>query len=364
MSEKVPEIAQGTHRLEDAATLFIGKTVYEGWEDLKVTRELNSVASDFQLQIVDKWRVDQEPWRLVPGELAHVHLGKQSIITGYIDKVEASVDKSRRSVTVSGRSKTADLVDCSVIGENQFSGLTIKEIAEKLCEPFGIKVTLNGNAGAVFPSIVVQQSETVFALLDRLARERKLLMYPTHEGNLVISEKGTLRASNEIRQGVNYLSGKSTFDYSNRFSKYVIKGQNLGFLGTAEQSTSPMGEATDEGVSRYRPLLIVAENTVDGESSADRANYEAELRAAKALTAEVQVQGWFQSDGKLWDINQIVFVDAGFLGIRRRMLIQKVEFNKSNAGTTTSISLIREDAYGFKKKIKKEDPLGWTKFTK
>lgn len=364
MSERVPEISQGVHRVLDAATLFVGKTVFEGWEDIKITRELNSVASDFQLQVVDKWRPDQEPWRIVPGELCHVHLGKQSVITGFVDKVEASVNKTSRSITVTGRSKTADLVDCSVVGPGQFTNLSILDIAKTVCEPFGISVQLNADAGASFPSIVLQQGETAFALLDRLARERKLLMYPSHEGNLIISGAGTLRASNEIRQGVNYLSGRSTIDYSNRHSRYIVKGQGLGFLGSPEQATSPQGEATDSGITRYRPLILMAENATNGESSGDRATYEANMRAAKALTAEVQVQGWFQSDGKLWDVNQLVFVDAGFLGIRRRMLIQKVVFNKNNGGTTTDISLIREDAYSFKKNVKKEDPLGWTKFVK
>lgn len=364
MSDRVPNISQGLRNIPDAVSVFIGNKIYEGWEDAKITRELNSAASDFQLTVTDKWRVNEEPWRIAAGDTVHIHIGQKSILTGYVDKVQPSISATTKSIAISGRSKTSDLVDCSVEGSNQFSGLTIKEIADKVCAPFGVKVSMVGNSGGSFAVITLQQGETVFALLDRLARERKLLMYPSYDGNLVLSEKGSRRASSDIVQGVNLLSGNASHDNSNRFSKYTTKGQNLGFLGEAPQSTAPTGQASDSGVTRYRPLIVLAENTVSDQSSGDRAAYERDLRAAKALTAEVQVQGWFQEDGTPWEINQLVFLDSGFLGLRRRMLIQKVEFNKGNAGTTTALSLVREDAFGFAKTIKKEDALGWVKYTK
>jgi len=364
MSERGPSVSQGTHTLPDAVTLFVGNKVYEGWEDVKITRELNSAASDFEVQVTDKWRPDEEPWRIAAGEAVHIHVGTHSILTGYVDKVSPSFSRTTKSIVVQGRSKTGDLVDCSVEGPSEYQGLTVKEMADKVCKPFGISVSLIGDVGAAFPKITLQQGETVFALLDRLCRERKLLMYPTYEGNLVISSLGTSVAASEIRQGVNILGGSGTHDNSNRFSKYLVKGQNMGFLGDKEQAVGALGEATDSGITRYRPLILLAENNASDQSSQDRASYEAGLRAGKALTAQVSVQGWFQSNGKPWEINQLVFVDSGFLGLRRKMLIQKVQFNKSGAGTLTEISLIREDAYGFKKNLKKEDPLGWTKFLK
>ncbi len=95
---------------------------------------------------------------------------------------------------------------------------------------------------------------------------------------------------------------------------------------------------------------------------ANRAEYERELRAAQSLEVEVEVQGWFQESGKLWDVNQFVRVDVGFLGVRRQMLIKKVDFNKGGGGTTATLTLGLEDSFNFVgKNKKKEADMGWTK---
>lgn len=364
MSERVPRVTEKTNVIPDAVTLFVGKTIFEGWEDLSVTRELNAAASDFQLQLVDKWRVDQEPWRVQPGDAVHIHVGKQSLLTGYVDKMEASVSANQRSVSVMGRSKTGDIVDCSADAAG-LTGLNIQEVATKLCSPFGVKVVMRGQPGSSFDTVQIQQGETVFAVIDRLARQRKLLVYPSYDGNLVFEAEGTRKARAELRQGVNVLNGTARFDNSNRHSTYIVKGQNIGWVESVEEKTSgPSGEASDAGVARYRPLIVMAEGTVDDGSSEDRAAYEAGVRRAKSLEVEVQVQGWFQPDGSLWEINERIFVDIGFLGVRRQMLVKKVTFSKNGSGTTATLTLILAGAFDFKKEKKKEDPLGWTKFTK
>ncbi len=364
MSARVPNVFEKNNLVDDAVTLFVDKVIYEGWEDVKITRELNSAASDFTLQLTDKWRAEQEPWRVQPGQALHIHIGKKSILTGYVDKMEVSISKDARDVTITGRSKTGDLVDCSVTGEQAFSNINLADLAKKLCSPFGISVVMKSDSGAAFESVVVQTGETVFSLLDRIARQRKLLMYPSYDGNLVFEQRGTTKTKVEIRQGVNLLSGSGKFDNSNRYSQYSVVGQNIPWLSSAEKSVTPNGTATDAGITRFRPYILSAEATVDDGTSGDRAGYEAEIRAAKAMEVQVQVQGWYQAPNEPWEINQLVFADIGFLGVRREMLIKKVEFNKGNGGTTTTLSLIRKDAYGFKRAVKKEDPLGWVKFAK
>jgi prophage tail gpP-like protein len=241
----------------------------------------------------------------------------------------------------------------------------LQDLATKLLAPFGITAVFKTSPGDPFPSITVEPGQTVFQLLDKMARQRKILMYPSYDGNLVFAPQAESKAATALVQGVNILNGKATFDNTNRFSSYTTKGQNLAFLGTAAQGIGVQGKATDEGVTRYRPMILMAEHSLDDQKSEDRASYEAHLRAAKSLEVELQVQGWFQQDGTPWEINQLVRVDSGFLGVRRQMLVKKVTFNKSGSGTVTSLELTRNDAFLFASKVvKKEDPLGWTKFVK
>lgn len=361
MSERVPNIFNKTDQVIDAVSLFINKKVFEGWEDVQITRELNVLASDFQLKLTDKWQADKEKFTIQPGDQCHVHLGKKSFLTGWVDSMALSISSNERSITASGRSRTADLVDCSVTGENEFSGLNLKEIATKACAPFNIPVVFNAAPGDVFEKITIQQGETVFGLLDRLTRQRKLLMFPDYEGFLVFAGAGTKRSPVQLIEGVNVLTGSATFDNSERYSSYMVKGQNLTFLGEPEQSASPSGEATDEGITRYRPLIVVGETSTDDGASGDRAAYEAGLRAAKALEVDVVVQGWLRSDGTPWEINEVVACDIGSLGVRRNLLVKKATFNKNNSGTTVTLTLIRPDAFDFTVKVKKDKEIGWLK---
>lgn len=361
---KAPAVTEKGKVLDDAVTLFINKQIYSGWEDVRITRELNAAAGDFQVRLTDRWKPEQQSWSVQSGDGVHIHMGKQSVLTGWIDTVNPSFNATKRSIVVSGRSKTCDIVDCSVTGPNQYSDIDLQTLAQKVCSPFEVPVYFRASPGAKFSSIIVKQGETVFNLLDRHARQRKLLMIVNYEGGLEFVNVGGKRAGTEIRQGVNVLSGSANSDKTNRFSEYIVKGQNLNFLGEPEQSSSPEGKFTDEGVTRFRPYVVVNDGTTDGKTAEDRAQYEANIRAAKSLEAEVEVQGWFKQDGNLWEINEEVFCDVGYLGIRRWMLISKVIFNKNSSGTTTIISLIRKDAYDFSlknTKVKKEDDLSWLK---
>lgn len=361
MSERVPNVFNKTELIPDALTLFLNNKVFEGWEDIQITRELNVLASDFQLKLTDKWKTDQEKFAIQPGMKVHVHLGKKSFLTGWLDSLNLSFSSNSRDITADGRSRTCDLVDCSVTGDNEYSGLTLQEIAVKVCQPFNVVVSFQAPAGEPFSKVTVQQGETVFALLDRLARQRKLIMFPDYEGFLVFARAGAKRSPVQLAEGINVLSGSAKFDNSERFSSYLVKGQNLSFLGEPDQSTSPSGEAKDEGITRFRPLIIVGETSTDDGASVDRAAYEAGLRAAKALEVEVQVQGWLRPDRTPWEINEIVICDIGSLGVRRKLLVKKVVFNKNNSGTTSTLTLIRPDALSFETKVKKEADAGWLK---
>lgn len=363
MSERVPNIYQKTHALPDELTLWVNKKIYAGWEDMSFTRELNSCASDFSLSLTDRWEEGLEPWRITAGSHAHIHIGKISMIEGWVDSVEASVSASRRGFTARGRSATCDLVDCSAdIDGSQLKNLNLKEIATKLLAPFKIPLTFSVDPGASFDTLTISPGETVFSILDKLARQRKLIIYPTRGGGLIFTKVSKQKSSTELVLGKNVLNAKSNYDFTNRFSDYIVKGQNLGFLSPGKEGTQPMGVAKDLGITRYRPMLLNAETASDTGTGENRAAYEAGIRKANSLKVEVQVQGFYQKDQTLWDVNQYVFVDIPYLGVQRWMLTKKCNYNKQNGGgTTTTIELVLPDSFDFQKEKPKEDALGWSK---
>lgn len=60
------------------------------------------------------------------GELVEVLIGDEPVLTGYVEALPLRYDASSVSMGIVGRSKTADLVDCSALPLQQ-SGKTCSE---------------------------------------------------------------------------------------------------------------------------------------------------------------------------------------------------------------------------------------------
>lgn len=346
--------------IEDATTFYVNNKLYEGFKQTDVTRTLNSIAGNFQITILDRFTEQNRAWELTPGKRAHLHLGKQAVFEGYIDSMGVSYSENSRNMTIEGRDRIADAVDCSAVGECEYSNLTLTQIATKLLEPFGLTPIVLSDVGAAFPLISIKPGEKVSEVLLRLARQRGLLLYSSTHGNLIISKRGEERAPTELVQGVNVKSASVTYDNTERFSEYVIKTQNDGIIGSsAKNSASNEGKATDAGVGRYRPLVVISEASGDASNAKDRAQWEATFRSAKSTTVSVTVKGWRGKQGELWDVNKLVYFRSSKLGLNDQFLINEVKFKESpDNSRTTTLELVRKDAYENKPEVPaEEDPI-------
>lgn len=337
----------GTALLEDVEVL-IGGVPYSGWESVSITKNLESFSGGFSVAVMDRWRELVEAWAIKPGDLCTVLIGGEPVISGWVDGIDTNFDKESRTITVKGRDKAADLVDCSIVTkESQFKDKTLTDIANALCAPFGISVTAETDVGKPFDKWDVTQGETVFENLEKAAKLRGVLLISDEFGNLKITRAGALRAIDSLIQGENILSAQATYDDSNRFSDYVVKGQKKGTdKKHGKDAAHNEDKANDAGVTRYRPLLVTAEGGADKDTAKGRAQWEATTRAGQAFRATIDVCGWRQSSGLLWKVNQLVFVSCGFAGVIGDLLISGITYEKSeDQGTVTHMELVRPDAF-------------------
>jgi len=351
--------------VDDAATFYINNKVYHGFKSIKISRNLMSLTGSFEITLTDKWKENQEPFDIKVGYRIHCHLGKDALFEGYIDKMTLSISADTRNITIIGRDKTSDLVDCVHVGASEFLDIDMQSLSDILCKPFSIKVINEFGSTKKFPKFTVKQGETVFESLERAAKELNIILVSTTHGNLLLQKKGVKTSTTQLIEGVNCLVASGEFDNTERFSHYIVKGQNTSSLGDVDDSTSSSGEAFDLGVTRYRPIVIISENAVDNAGAQKRAEYESSLRAAKSSMVAVSVQGWRQQDKTIWVNNLLVNVDIPSVGIRGKMLISKVKYDETGNGKRCELELIRPDAFEFKKETKKNDDpidtLGWEK---
>lgn len=347
--------------------LLIAGTPYRAWEQVTITKNLDSVSGSFSVSVFDKWRELVESWAIKPGDECAVTIGGEVIITGWVDGIDTDFDKESRTITIKGRDKTADLVDCSIITKSsQIKNKTLIEIAKELCGPFSISVKAETDVGRAFEKWDITQGETVFENLNKAAKLRGVLLTSDELGNLKIVRPGSDMAGDALIQGENILSGAASYDDSERFSEYLVKGQKKGDdKVNGKEAAQVKDQATDGGVSRYRPMLLTSEGSSDKETTTSRAQWEATVRAAKAFKFKASVVGWRQSSGELWKVNQRVSVSCGFAGVIGDLLISGITYEKGETtGTITQMDLVRPDAYTPDPEVKEStDPakkIGWS----
>lgn len=346
--------------IDNSVSIFLEDgSVFSGWESLVVTENLDTIANSFEFS-VDKETVNVNRFPLKPGKKIRINMGQDRVINGFIEKLTLSVSSSDRGLRVSGRSKSGDLVDCSVTEGFEFGGVRIDKLAEALVKPFGLQVFLSVLESELqtFGCFAVKPGETVFSALDRAARLNGFLWVSTRDGNIRLTEAGRFRSPSEIEVGVNCLSATLDLDDTQRYSTYSVLGQSAGSEEISGALTTEIeGSATDPGISRTRPKILQAEGNVDGSKAASRAKWEASVRAAEAQSITCRVDSWRQQTGDLWGANQLVLFKSPLLGFPRGQdfLIKQVQRKKSNEdGTVTDLTLVRPDAFQAKQVLKEE----------
>lgn len=332
--------------MSDKVSLLVNAQRLSGWESVSISRSIDSMAGSFDLQMVDAWFGKDTP--IEPGISCSVLYNGLPIITGFADNVAVRSSKEDNLMSISGRCRTGDLVDCSVVNDNStWKDIDIVRFAKTIVEPFDIKIINElTEPGARFRSITLSDGESPFELLDRLAKERAILIIGDENGNLVLTTAGKRRAVDNLQYGVNVMEADVSYDFTNRFSWYIVKGQgNSAGDGWGDQQVKVYGEVFDTGVPRYRPKIVSDDNDTTNAKAQSRAEWEALNRAGRSIRVSVKIQGWEQSDGSLWRENLLVYCDLPTLRIKGDMLINQVDYSLADDGTICTLQLVRADCY-------------------
>lgn len=328
----------------DILTLTVNGREYAGWEMARVARGIDRLATDFMVQVSQRWAGQDQPWRIDVFDECALAIDGQVLLTGYVDDVRPQIMPRFHTVQIVGRSKTEDLIDCAPdIAGGQFSGYSLAAIARAVAGPFGIGVIdqSNGLSANTFADATLQRGETAFTFLERLGRLSGVLLTDDENGNLVLATVGSARAAGRLLEGENISAATATLTGRHRFSQYIVKGQHAlgvggsqswgGAGGTGAPAAAPAVVATqqravayDYGVPRFRPRVFLAESMLTGQGLQRRADWLAQFNFGRATMAEITLAGWRQPDGSLWTPNQIVPVDAPALGVQQDLLVAEV----------------------------------------
>jgi prophage tail gpP-like protein len=336
--------------MADDVRLRIGASDYGGWKSISVRRSLDTLADSFDLTLTDRWSADaaRRPVRL--GETCEVWIGEEKLITGYVDEVRPRYDAKQRSLTVSGRSKTADLVDCalpaSVSAPAQKNRQTLPELASALAKPFAIKVVSEVTGLPKIDRTVTEPGQTAFEIIEVKARTAAVMLLSNPDGNLVITRASDEHINTPLILGENILEADGEFSQRERFSHYHFVGQqadwgnNIGAAGSAHVK----GQAEDVAM-RYRPTTVVAEGAGNTADMRRRAEWQRNVSYGRSRQANYSVNDWRHSDG-LWAPNRLVQVFDEWMGFDGEwLMIGTAEFVHDERGQRTRLTVMPKEAY-------------------
>lgn len=387
--------------------LLVGGREYGGWKSVRISAGIERQARDFDLDVTDRWPGQTDiPRRVQPGDTCQLYIGRDLVLTGYVDATPIKYDGRSVSVGVRGRSKTGDLVDCCPLptestqpatratsgawaevngagggrgvaqippvpppakSSSQWRQQKMELIAAALAAPYGVRVIAEVDTGKVIPDHHIQVGETVFESIDRMMRLRHVLSTDNVLGDLVFIDVGSAgRAATAIETGVNVLAGSTELDYKGVFSHYIVKGQRAGSNdsfgadaseeegealdddATAPTPTTAMGDSAtsvDARARRLRVIVFKQSGQADEGTCKDRADYERAHRAAKALQTNYTLAGWRQQDGTLWQPNLLVRVRDSLIGFDAEMVIAEVNYVMDSNGLRAEIKVGPVDGY-------------------
>ena len=350
--------------MTDKATITVNGTEHGGWTSVDINMGIEQLAPTFNLSFTDRWGAQDlfgaaEPVSIREGDACTIKINGDLILTGYVDTFNETESRQQHSMTVTGRAKTMDLVDCSAIIDGwQLRQKKIEDIAEALCAPFGIKVELLAPIPIIQPLDTgdpirlfrVEQGETAHEALVRITRKTGLLMQTTAQGNLQLSRAPTVPVVGGIITRTAKFSnviGQSSYtnSFEGRFDRYILKSQVGGDDDTNGVTSAQLEEEQrDDEVGRYRPLLILAEHPSERASLKVRAKWEANRRGASEKLS-YQLQGWSHIQG-IWNPNIQVRVDDDRYDVHDFMLVTSVGLGQTKAGgTIASVQVTGPEAF-------------------
>jgi len=327
--------------------LIVNAERHRGWSSVQIEHGMSQLAGAFSLAYIERGAAKKEAFPLFEGDRCSLIYKGATVLEGYIDEAPAKYAAGSHSLSVAGRSKVGDLVDCSaMVTAGQLKKRTLKQIAEAVCLPFGITVKVETDIGGAFKKLDIESGQSAFEVLELAARQRGVLLTSNSNGDLVLTRAGNQRTATVLRYGDNILSGEKSGSWAERFSEYHVRAQVSGSNDFAKKKASaPKGDATDSFVLRYRPLVVIAEEEGTGEDLTRRAEWERNTRAGKSQRVLYRVRGWENLEG-LWQSNTLVAVDDPVLRVHSEMLIEHVSLSFSEQGLLSELTLVMPEALG------------------
>jgi prophage tail gpP-like protein len=310
---------------------------YSNFTTAEVTRDMETACSKFSFGAtvgLSQFRSNFIPIR-ANDEVEIVVDDQFKIITGFVDEEGVEYDQESHTIPIKGRSKTQDVVDCTVGPLKEFEKITVFDICKLVASDFNIDVIDQiGDTKPLLDIAGAEVGQTAFKFIESLARKRQVLITDDGEGRLVLIRASQNVSPNNLQNKIdginnNIKSASRSANFANLFHEYIAQSQlspiNVSDFETPQDLAEEAGFAIDPEVRGTRRLEFYTEETTESFTLEDRAKWELSVRRARNFTYRATVQG-HSFNGFLWEPNILHQIDDDFAGVYGKYLLKKVVY--------------------------------------
>lgn len=327
---------------QEFVTAVAGGVVYTGWESMKVTASIKEAVRTFKLETTEQ--VGQ--FNFPPGTPIQIYANGSLMVDGYVNVYQPSGDAGDHKVTVSGRGKGQDAVDCAALHDTgEWDDADPAQVADDLARPYDTTIRPKVPLEKV-ERWALAQGERAFQSLERMLRPQGATLMGNADGSIDITNAAAAKAHYGIlMEGQNIKRYSGNLNDGSRHAKYIVKGQRR--LGSTASDLRVQEESRDSGGARNRTKLIVNETDTDPKRARARADHEKERAAGHSISCSITTQGFRDFAGELFEPNRLIYVHSPILlHITQTMLIESLDFSQDGKkGSLTDLKLVDPRAY-------------------
>jgi prophage tail gpP-like protein len=350
----------------DDVTIQTGSQQFQGWQTVSITRSCETIPNSWALTASAEFLQGAALAGTRPGQSCLIYIGSDLVITGWIDRRTIPIDAHNHQVTIAGRGKTRNLVDCSanfakppdVKGGSLIAPNTLT-LAQTLCNAYGI-TALSAVADLGVPILGGFSSlgDTSYQIIESVARYAGYLVYEDEFGRLVLDRVGTLSHASGFTLPGNIEAISAERSVDGRFSEYLVVWSGVDQTSDlADLANRRAVNDADKALGEYRLKIIVSEQVAPAPGAAlstvqndviakQRANWECARRIGRSQAASITCDSWRDSKGALWTPNRLAPIEAPEADIvDAKWVIGTVTFRKDMSGTHADAVLMPQDAF-------------------
>lgn len=348
----VPELISKSIKPEDAAeddfSIFVDGKLYGGFTGYTVKMAMDSLdVFSFSAPWDDATKSIHSAFSPFSFKECAVYFNRKLLFMGRLLASAPEVQPDRKTINLQGYPLCGTLNDCCVPVTKyppSYNGLTLKQIAEDVCAPFGVKVNFSEDSGAPIDKVEYQIGTKILDFLKKLAEQRNFVFTNDRNGDLFFWKVPEEATRAVFREGeLPFVSCKVEFKQQEMYSHLT------GFTKTdkknkASQFTYENKFLIKNGV--FRPISFLCED-VDAGGLENAVKAKAGQMFVNCCAYSLTVYGCTDKDGDIYQKGMSVSVYSPSAMIYRetKFQVKEIEIKRSDTeGVQTTFKLMLPDS--------------------